>query len=206
MTVRTQDEVGTPAAEPLPRWDEMGLLPPFRPGTHAHVRDRSPYCVPLIEVVRRFGTTFDRRILLRGLLKFRAGLHTLGISTGFQWLDGSFFEDIETSSGRAPRDIDVITFGELGDEVVQQRRYAESPELFDQNAAKMNFGVDNYFFDLGGTLGRDEIHDLGYWYSLWSHRREDRRWKGFVEIDLESNGDSEALALLEALEASGGAS
>ncbi|MDA1231040.1 MAG: hypothetical protein O2856_09720 [Planctomycetota bacterium] len=29
--------------------------------------------------------------------------------TGFQWLDGSFLEDIELGDGRPPRDLDVVT-------------------------------------------------------------------------------------------------
>lgn len=206
MTTRAQHEAASTAAGPLPVWDELGLLPPIRPGAQTHGRDRSPYLVPLIDVVRRFGTSVERRLILRGLLRFRAGLHGLGLVTGFQWLDGSFFEDVETSRGRPPQDIDVITFGELGDEVIQQARYDEAPELFDHVAAKMNFGVDNFFFDLGAPMGREEIRDLGYWYSMWSHRREDRRWKGFVEVDLGAAGDVEALALLEALDGPGGAS
>jgi hypothetical protein len=160
----------------------------------------------LADVVRRFGGTSDRRMILRGLLRFRAELREVGICGGFQWLDGSFFEDVEETRGRSPNDIDVVTFCELGDEASQQARYDESPQLFDHVAAKLNFSVDNYFIELGATLARDSVRTIGYWYSMWSHRREDQRWKGFVEVDLGADGDAEALALLGALEATGGAS
>lgn len=206
MTARTQGGVDSPAANPIPPWDELGLLPPLRPGALGIDRDRSPYPVRLVDVVRRFGTTPDRRIILRGLLQFRAGLRDLGIADGFQWLDGSFFENIEQTRGRPPNDIDVVTFGELGDEALQQARYAESPELFDHLAARLNFRVDNYFIELGAPMARDDVRNIGYWYSMWAHRREDQRWKGFIEVDLASDGDIDARVLLDDLDAAGGTS
>ncbi len=204
MTARAHDGAAPDAASPIPSWDELGLLPPIRPGAQSSDRDRSPYPVRLADVVRRFGGTLDRRLILRGLLRFRAGLRELGISAGFQWLDGSFFENVEEARGRSPNDIDVVTFSEFGDEAEQQTRYAESPELFDHIAAKLNFSVDNYFVELGAAMAREDVRDIGYWYSMWSHRREDQRWKGFVEVDL--GDDADALALLEQLDAAGGAS
>jgi hypothetical protein len=38
----------------------------------------------------------------------------------------------------------------------------------------------------------EQAHRVAYWYSLWSHRREDQRWKGFVELSL-SEDDAEAI-------------
>lgn len=206
MTAKAHEGAASQAADAIPAWDELGLLPPLRPGAAGLDRDRSPYPVRLVDVVRRFGSTPDRRIILRGLLRFRAGLRDLGISAGFQWLDGSFFEDVEATRGRPPNDIDVVTFGELGDEALQQARYAESPELFDHLAARLNFFVDNYFVELGVPMARDGVRDIGYWYSMWAHRREDQRWKGFIEVDLDDTGDMVALTLLNQLDASGGAS
>jgi len=193
------------AEDPIPQGDQLGLLPPIRPGTQGTDRDRSPYPARLADVVRRFGDTLERRIILRGLLRFRAELRDAGIADGFQWLDGSFFEAVEETRGRPPKDIDVVTFGVLGDEATQQARFDEYPHLFDHDAAKMNFGVDNFFVELGNAMTRDDVRTVGYWYSMWAHRREDQRWKGFVEVDLDV-GDGEALALLDALDAAGGPS
>jgi len=43
----------------------------------------------------------------------------------------------------------------------------------------------------------------GYWYSIWAHRREDQLWKGFIEIGLENDHDSEALATLDEIDGGG---
>lgn len=206
MTARAHDGVDPHAEDPVPPRDELGLLPPIRPGTQGTDRDRSPYPARLADVVRRFGGTQDRRFILRGLLRFRAELRAVGIASGFQWLDGSFFEAVEETRGRPPNDIDVVTFSELGDEATQQARYEESPHLFDHAAAKMNFAVDNFFVELGVPMARDDVRTVGYWYSMWAHRRDDQRWKGFVEVDLGDVDDADALALLDALDATGGAS
>lgn len=42
-----------------------------------------------------------------------------------------------------------------------------------------------------------------YWYSLWSHRRNDL-WKGFAQIDLAPVEDATASATLAALVTSSG--
>jgi hypothetical protein len=75
--------------------------------------DRSPYRVDLISFIDRFSTTAPRVKILDGLLRFRAWLHNLGILSGFQWVDGSFLEDIETIAKRPPNDIDVVTFFDM---------------------------------------------------------------------------------------------
>ena len=51
---------------------------------------------------------------MAGFLDFRALLHSLGINTGFQWLDGSFMENVELLEQRAPKDIDVVTLSYQG--------------------------------------------------------------------------------------------
>lgn len=38
----------------------------------------------------------------------------------------------------------------------------------------------------------EQAPGVAYWYSLWSHRREDQRWKGFVELSL-SDDDADAV-------------
>jgi hypothetical protein len=41
-----------------------------------------------------------------------------------------------------------------------------------------------------------------YWYSVWSHRRN-QRWKGFVHVDLAPSADATAAATLASLDAGG---
>jgi hypothetical protein len=61
------------------------------------------------DVVLRFGNSPERIAILDGLLSYRLALTTAGMVDGFQWLDGSFTEDVETLQRRSPNDIDVVT-------------------------------------------------------------------------------------------------
>lgn len=89
---------------PIPAWNDERVLPPVT-GRHPVSMERSPYRVSLIALVERFATSLHRCKLLQGLLAFRKGLHEAGIRRGFQWIDGSFSEDIESLEWRVPRDI-----------------------------------------------------------------------------------------------------
>jgi hypothetical protein len=64
----------------------------------------------MLEVAQRFAGLPGRRHLVEGLLRYRADLAKLGFVRGFQWLDGSFAEDVEANEQRTPNDIDVVTF------------------------------------------------------------------------------------------------
>lgn len=74
----------------IPAWNMSGIIPPVRPGQPGHSPDRSPYIASPATVVDRFAITADRRKILGGLLAYRAALRGLGLTTGFQWIDGSF--------------------------------------------------------------------------------------------------------------------
>lgn len=92
-----------PNFDPLRRALPPHLGDPTDPITH------SPYDCTVTEVCDRFGGTKDRKRILSGFLDVREELRALGLD-GFQWLDGSFVEDIEALEQRAPRDLDVVTF------------------------------------------------------------------------------------------------
>lgn len=181
----------------IPDWNAQRVLPPndsSDPGSAS----RSPYMVRLDEVVLRFGTSGERRALLEGLLQYRAALHAVGLVRGFQWLDGSFLEDIEVLESRPPNDLDVVTFfrnpdGGLDDSVAPQ-----TMQLLDRRVAKQRLRLDVYYEDLG--LASEGIVDRAvYWYSLWSHRR-DNSWKGYLQVDLAPDQDAAARALLATAE------
>ena len=110
----------------LPHWSNAGVLPPVRPNHLGYSPDRSPYAVSLLTLVERFSTTPERIKILQGFLQFRACLHELGVTSGFQWLDGSFMEQVELLESRSPNDIDVVTFFELSEGQTQRTLFEKT--------------------------------------------------------------------------------
>jgi hypothetical protein len=154
----------------------------------------------MLDVVERLGVSAERRLILTGLLEYRQALRDAGVLTGFQWLNGSFVEDVEAREERPPNDVDVVTFAALGDEGIQKKRKRDHPVLFDraQHAiCKATYSVDGYLVDLGFPPHL-LVRETSYWYSMWSHRRGDKLWKGFVQLELDAGSaqDAEASALL----------
>ena len=182
----------------IPDWDWNGLIPPIRPGTaedeETNPFTRSPYEVDLEQLVERFLTTTERSVLIRGFLDYRAALHQIGITTGFQWVNGSFVEEVEDweENPHSPNDIDVVTF-----------YYPPAAEewqvlpLFYAEETKSRFHVDAQGIRLGIPLTEGIVADIAYYYGLWSHRRKDRAWKGFVQVDLSPGLDDLARQILE---------
>lgn len=176
--------------DPIPAWNARGVLPPIDPVSPTSVA-RSPYGVSLLDVVTRFATSPERVQILKGFLDYRAALHALGLTVGFQWLDGSFAEDIEMLERRSPRDIDVVTFVE----VPAAFQLPPQPSVLDHDFAKQQFSVDAYLVELNLIPPRELSKHVSYWYGMWSHRR-DQEWKGFLEVNLDSIEDGAATASL----------
>lgn len=181
----------------IPDWDAEGIIPP-RDHECPASQERSPYRASLINLVRRFGNTDNRRTLLSGLLDFRAELHKAGLTRGFQWIDGSFVEDVENRKEcpHPPKDIDVVTFFYIPDGQTQASLYGEFPVLFDSFAAKERYGVDAYPVPLNQTVPENLVENVTYWYSLWSQSRSEVEWKGYVQVDLDASQDAGARAEL----------
>lgn len=181
----------------IPAWNPQGLLPPIDVLNPTSV-ERSPYRVALTDVLVRFATSKERRQILRGWLGYRAALHSMGLTDGFQWLDGSFLEQVETLENRPPQDMDVVTFTNF------PAGLAPTPQqmaALDKQAAKQTYQVDGYFVDL--SLPADKLaRRCAYWYSMWSHRR-DQAWKGYLEVDLNPAHDQQATDYLNQQDASG---
>jgi len=182
-------------------WNSKGLLEPI---SAPLAMNRAPYLITALQLVERFGHTPERRAILRGYFDYRNALRGLGITTGFQWIDGSFVEEIEVTGPRAPRDIDVVTFYELPDGETQKTILAKAPEYFpvtdaEKQTLKNRFGVDTMMSCLNVSATR-LIKQAVFFYSVWSHRR-DYTWKGFVQIDLNENQDAVAVAKLDELDA-----
>lgn len=180
----------------IPPFTSDGLLPPIRPGVGATHKDRSPYRATMVEVARVFATTEDRRVIFRGFLRLRAALRGLGFASGVQWLDGSFVEDCERTRAKPPGDIDVVSWLPFeGDSDHKTTLLASNPDEFFWKRSKEKYRVDHYPFELGQALAPARLKLVSYWYSMWSHRRDDQRWKGFVQVDL-SDDDGPAAAFV----------
>ena len=97
--------------------------------------------------MERFAISPARAAILRGFLDYRAALHAAGIIVGFQWVDGSFVENIETLEEREPNDMDVVTFCGLAAE--------GHDHLFTSAAAKEAFRIDAYLYRIDLPLTSD---------------------------------------------------
>lgn len=190
----------------VPDWDARGVLPPCDPSDPTSPA-RSPFRVSLREFVLDFALNAERLRILIGFLAYRAELHSEGLVEGFQWLDGSFCEDIELIEGRPPGDLDVVTFYKMPLGEDQASLKAANPALFpinraEHSALKARYSVDAYVKDLDpdpSTLPA-LIDTSIYWYSMWSHRR-DMTWKGYVQVDLSPIEDAAVLHELQNLPA-----
>ena len=173
-----------------------GILPPIWPGEDGTSPNRSPYPSTSAEIVDIFATSVDRKVILTGLLNFRQALYAAGIVEGFQWLDGSFMEDVESHQGRSPNDVDVVTYLRLPAGVTQRTVALKAPHLFDLAGVKTAYKVDSYYEILGEPLAERHVLKLSYWYSMWSHSRN-QTWKGFVRVNLDPVGDAHARQVLQ---------
>lgn len=179
----------------IPTWNPAGVIPPVRPAMPGHSTDRSPYKTDLTTLIDRFATSSERVAILKHFMEFRAELHKAGITSGFQWLDGSFMEQVEILENRAPRDMDVVTFLDIPTGHTQGSLVQQHKNLFDQVHLKNTYSIDAYFAVLGQPTDKLQVKNITYWYSMWSHRR-DGLWKGFVQVDLDPAKDATAQALL----------
>lgn len=178
-------------AVPIPAFDQiLNVLPPHL-GDPRDASQLSPYPCTIAELCGRFATSAKRHEILRGLLSLRQALFDLGIS-GFQWVGGSFLEDIEAQNNRDPRDIDVVTFvgkPERSNDLALQIT-TRNPMLLDRVQTKTHYLVDHFLIPLG-MLPHQLVDQSRYWYGLFSHRR-DGAWKGMLAIQLIDRGDDAA--------------
>jgi hypothetical protein len=142
----------------------------------------------------------ERCIILKGFLEYRIALNAVGVSEGFQWIDGSFLEHIELIASRSPNDIDTVTFFNLLPGDSQGSIIARNAALFPatqagKDALKVTYHVDATYLDLKIHSPEQLVAWSAYWYGVWSHRR-DYSWKGFAQIPLNSTEDLAALQTL----------
>jgi hypothetical protein len=173
-----------------------GILPPFTGADSTDRANTSPYAASMTDVVLRYGFNAERTAILTGLLDYRATLRSIGVTDGFQWLDGSFVEDVEHIRSRPPGDIDVVTFARpaLADRAVWLQLVNVNVALFSPQQTKKTFKCDAYFIDLGKRI-ETVVSDTAYFFNLFSHQRSTHTWKGMIRVPLISD-DANARALI----------
>ncbi|WP_254849477.1 DUF6932 family protein [Pseudomonas aeruginosa] len=179
----------------IPLWNHQGIIPPIDESNPTSPV-RAPYQTDVVQIVERYATTFERCDVLEGFLSHRAQIHRMGIASGFQWLDGSFMENVELLERRHPNDMDVVMFADIPKAVEQALQPQDIQMLVDNPWIKENYKVDFYLLPLSESP-ETLIEMAAYWYSMWSHRRS-MQWKGFLSVRLESGLDQNALDLLRA--------
>jgi hypothetical protein len=179
---------------PIPAFDHNNVLPPHV-GDPTNRSDLSPYECNVIELCKHYGTSPQRIAILKGFLAFRLELNRFGIVNGFQWIDGSFTENIEASERRQPNDIDVVTFyGGIDANAV----VVSFPEFADPTLSKSRYAVDHYPVDY---MFRPDVtvEQTRYWLQLFTHNRSGV-WKGILKLALNTpHEDQDALNYLNAL-------
>lgn len=167
----------------IPNFDHNHVTPPHI-GNPTDISQLSPYLSNSFEFTKHFATSAQRVEILNGLLKFRKKLNNVGVIEGFQWLDGSFTENIEITEGRAPRDLDIVTLFNLN--ILSQHQIAEIQnnfkDFFDSEMSKINYKLDHYPFN----YMMDPLFTIDYsryWIQLFSHNRLGV-WKGIIRLEL----------------------
>ncbi|MBV6878633.1 hypothetical protein NG800_001970 [Epilithonimonas ginsengisoli] len=167
----------------IPNFDHNNVTPPHI-GNPTDRSQLSPYLSNSLEFVQQFATSPQRIEILEGLLKFRKKLNEVGIIEGFQWLDGSFTENIEISEERAPRDLDIVTL--FNPNILAPEQIDEIQNNFidfsDFNTSKINYKLDHYPFNYAMNP-LFTIEYTRYWIQLFSHNRLGI-WKGIIRLEL----------------------
>lgn len=174
----------------IPSFTISGSLPPYMGGDPTIKDSVSPYAASLEELCGRFATSPERVEILNGFLSYRRALKAAGFSGGFQWIDGSFIEDVEALRGRPPADIDIVTFTYPPPELYSDTDsfLNQFSSLLDPDQTKLNFSCDAYIVDLHQP-SLQLVGDTSYWFGLFSHQRDTALWKGIVSVDLDADED-----------------
>lgn len=170
----------------VPDFTVSGVLPPFLGSTPTASAFMSPYPTTLTRIAGKLCCSNERKEIFRGLLRYRQELARVGLNDGFQWLSGSFMEDIETLEARHPRDVDMVTFCHrpvsVADDAAWRAFVTANVNLLHVPLVKPVFNCDAYFVDLN-TPPTNIVNQARYWFGLYSHRRGGL-WKGLLQVHL----------------------
>jgi len=182
----------------IPPFDHNHVLPPHK-GSPAIQGDISPYKSTIMTFCQRFATSAERIVILKNFVSFRLRMIDFGVTDGFQWIDGSFSENIEISEERAPNDIDVVTFFKGISIATQMSFISNFIEFFDPAASKSTYKIDHYpvdfeFNSMEMDNGLRIIEATKYWIQLFCHNRKGV-WKGMIQLPLPNDKNEEQRAL-----------
>ncbi len=184
----------------------QGVLPPYTGTTGTGVPNGfSPHIFTPEEFVTLFGTTGNRKLILKGFFQYRKELRAFGV-VGSQWIGGSFIEDCQKLRGREPNDIDVVTL--VDDASVPQpghpkhtefRTFISTPHRhvlktkYRCDAFLMKTAIVNPAGGPGSVVATTS--DVTYWCNLFGHSRSiggaQPLWKGMAEIPLLTDLDDQ---------------
>ncbi|MGN7612591.1 DUF6932 family protein [Magnetococcales bacterium HHB-1] len=177
----------------IPDFNTQGLIPPYI--SKSKTGDTcSPYKVCIMNLVKRFAPISSKRAyLLQGLLQFRAKLRQCGFLNGYQWIDGSFVENVEYCRERPPKDIDLVTFFCLSQLNAEGLKYSYGEKY---NYIRGEYHCDTFWVNL--ELERADLIELvTFWFGFYSHTRTEQH-KGLLQLDLDTvDADQAALAELQ---------
>jgi hypothetical protein len=182
--------IGVNALMPIPPLNPSGTLPPFT-GASAADPGMSPYAATMREVAQMFCTSQHRAELFNDWVRYRKALVSAGLS-GFQWVDGSYCEDVERLLGRDPADIDLVTAiirpVHLHNHAAWAAFFAANVSLFDRAQIKSNYRCDSLLIDV--TFPAFAVHpQLTYCFGLFTHQRVTHLWKGLLQVQLPADDD-----------------
>lgn len=183
----------------IPPFNHNNVLPPYQGVNPVEPGCLSPYRSDILEFCQYFAKSPERIAILKGYVEFRLKCLKYGVQCGYQWIDGSFVENVEISQNRAPHDIDVVTMFALQD-VNQQMVIANNfPAFVNPRLSKEQYMVDHYPC-LVNVKPFGTIESVKYWNQLFGHNRAGV-WKGMVELPLYNNDvmDNQALNYLKGL-------
>jgi hypothetical protein len=179
---------GAPLGPPfdIPDFTISGVLPPYLGPTPTDGALMSPFETTLTRIAGKLCGSNQRKEIFRGLLQYRQQLANLGFKVGFQWLSGSFMEDIENLETRHPQDVDLVTFSHrpaaVADDTAWQAFTVANINLLLWQLVKPIYKCDAYFVDLN-TIPANVVNQARYWFGLFSHRRTGL-WKGLLQVPL----------------------
>lgn len=173
----------------IPSFDHNGVLPPFLGNPALGSNQVSPYTTTTLELCQRFATSPQRISILRNFLSFRSEMRKYGI-TGFQYLDGSFIEDIENSSlKRPPNDLDLLTFYYPISPTQEANIFTNFDDFVNRPQCKINYSLDHLIINLG-TNPADLVEFTRYFIQLFTHNRSNI-WKGMLKLDVGAVGEDD---------------
>ncbi|MCH5167988.1 MAG: hypothetical protein J1F35_08930 [Erysipelotrichales bacterium] len=180
----------------IPPFDHNHVIPPHL-GNPADPTQISPYLCEISEFCQHFCFSKERINILIGFVSFRLKMIQNGIVNGFQWVDGSFTENVEARENRPPHDLDVVTFFKGIDLQQSSKINSTFQEFSNPHLSKQKFFIDHYPFPFDANPDFT-VEYTRYWYQLFSHNRRGV-WKGIIKIPLyvDPVKDTDALTFLK---------